>query len=96
MPKSSTSSSKTRLLDGVRKAPSVVVGELGTDQGDIRPERRSEVNPAKTPADDFRRRRSSPRAASPGDLGEHCPDDGIRAWLVVFGCWLALFASSAS
>ncbi|KAK4133302.1 MFS general substrate transporter [Trichocladium antarcticum] len=28
-----------------------------------------------------------------GDLDESYPEGGLRAWLVVFGCWLALFAS---
>ena len=35
-----------------------------------------------------------PDATSPlGDVDEQYPEGGIRAWLVVFGCWLALFAS---
>ncbi|KAK3938392.1 putative MFS monocarboxylate transporter [Diplogelasinospora grovesii] len=31
--------------------------------------------------------------AANGDDGEEYPEGGVRAWLVVFGCWLALFAS---
>ncbi|KAK3903453.1 major facilitator superfamily domain-containing protein [Staphylotrichum tortipilum] len=43
-------------------------------------------------------KRSAPKSVSdgtvsPGTAGEDYPEGGIRAWLVVLGCWLALFAS---
>ncbi|KAK4043750.1 major facilitator superfamily domain-containing protein [Parachaetomium inaequale] len=102
MLKNSTLSSKTGLQDGVKKAPPVVVEPLGTDECDIGQEGRAEVNPVKRPttsggADPLLGKAgpatASAGAVSPSDPDEHCPDGGIRAWLVVFGCWLALFAS---
>ena len=35
----------------------------------------------------------SDRTVSLGTAGDAYPEGGIRAWLVVLGCWLALFAS---
>lgn len=46
----------------------------------------------------FGKRKDAPEsvldgAVSPGTVGDAYPEGSIRAWLVVLGCWLALFAS---
>ena len=95
------------MQDGIQSSACAVVapGPFGVDDFDATSETRSRAKSATTIAAATITSRDGPLLGKAGptvvpdfvsstsNLDGHYPEGGIRAWLVVFGSWLALFAS---
>ncbi|KAG7291654.1 hypothetical protein NEMBOFW57_001673 [Staphylotrichum longicolle] len=104
MLRGSTVSSETGLQDDKKKTVSVITVPLASDSDKCDPKSKGgfEVKLTKTQTattgDAPHHNEAGPARISDatllhGEIDEQFPEGGIRAWLVVFGCWLALFAS---
>lgn len=104
MLRDSTVSSETGLQDDKKRTVSVVTVPVASDSDKCDPKSKGgfEVKLTKTQTattggaphhDEAGSAPISDATSLRGEIDEQYPEGGIRAWLVVLGCWLALFAS---